>query len=412
MDVLFHHSTLAVVESANGTAPQLPADAAVTGVGRTEADLKYFVLLQKSTTAKNHTAQSAHEWQHAVTRDNPKMRVVFANESAMLMSANPLDWPKSLAIEADAEADDVFEGLELPKHTHYLPLHEPLSQQAHDNMRHVEQKTAAIRNVVIERLVEEVSAPDMQRTVEHLASTWLSRQAASPGSWACADYLKEEFELLGFETEFGGELRDGFSPNVVATKTGTRHPNSWVVIGAHYDSRGRNSGDQEEIAPGANDDGSGIAAIVEMARITQAMGASYEYSLMIVGFGAEEQGLVGSNELAQRMLDDGDDIIGMYAADMIGYRVPGRGIQVGLPIVSHTPSMTTLAEVAFNLYVPEVETCEYTGCCTDNVPFYNRGYVSQPLPPSMLLAATGCAWPLLPPSHADQHASPFFVPIA
>ena len=56
MDVLFHHSTLAVVESANGTAPQLPADAAVTGVGRTEADLKYFVLLQKSTTAKNHTA--------------------------------------------------------------------------------------------------------------------------------------------------------------------------------------------------------------------------------------------------------------------------------------------------------------------------------------------------------------------
>jgi Zn-dependent M28 family amino/carboxypeptidase len=63
--------------------------------------------------------------------------------------------------------------------------------------------------------------------------------------------------------------------------------------------------------------------------------------LMIVGFGAEEQGLVGSNELAQRMLDDGDDIIGMYAADMIGYRVPGRNIQVGLPIVSHTPSMTS-----------------------------------------------------------------------
>eukprot|EP01043_Picozoa_sp_COSAG02_P035398 COSAG02_NODE_2532_length_8593_cov_2.538969_12_plen_436_part_00 len=340
MSVLFHHSTLAVVESANGTAPKLPADAAVTGVGRTRDDAKYFVLLQQSAK-KNATDQSPHEWQHTVTRDNPKMRVVFANDTAMLMSANPLDWPKSTALDADAEADDVFEGLKLPKHTHYLPLHEPLSARAHENMHHIEQKMSAVRNVVIERLVEEVSAPDLQRTVEHLASTWLTRQAASPGSWACADYLKGEFEALGFATSFGGELRDGFSPNVVATKIGTRFPDRWVVIGAHYDSRGRNSGDQEEIAPGANDDGSGIAAIVEMARITQTMGASYEYSLMIVGFGAEEQGLVGSNELAQRMLDDGDDIIGMYAADMIGYRVPGRNIQVGLPIVSHTPSMTS-----------------------------------------------------------------------
>ena len=77
------------------------------------------------------------------------------------------------------------------------------------------------------------------------------------------------------------------------------------------------------------------------------------------------------------MLNEETEIIGMYAADMIGYRVPGRGLQVGLPIVSHTPAMTALAEVAFNLYVPDVETCEYTGCCTDNVPFLNRGFPSS-----------------------------------
>lgn len=227
MSVLFHHSTLAVIESANGTSPQLPADAAITDVGRTRDDTNYFVLLQHATTAKNATALTAHEWQHTVTRENPKMRVVFANNTAMLMSANPLDWPKSTDPGADAEADDVFEGLKLPKHTHYLPLHEPLSERAHENIRHVERKMSAVRNVVIERLVEEVSAPELQRTVEHLANTWLSRQAASPGSWACADYLKDEFEQLGFDTSFGGELRDGFSPNVVATKTGTRYPDKW-----------------------------------------------------------------------------------------------------------------------------------------------------------------------------------------
>ena len=73
--MLFHHSSFAVVESANGTAPSLPADAIMTDVGRTQTDLKYFVLLQKSTTAKNHTVQTAHEWQHAVVAENLKVRV-------------------------------------------------------------------------------------------------------------------------------------------------------------------------------------------------------------------------------------------------------------------------------------------------------------------------------------------------
>lgn len=66
----------------------------------------------------------------------------------MLMSANPLDWPKSTDLLADKEDDDVFEGLELPKHTQYLPLLEvPLSERAHANMRHVETQINAFRNV-------------------------------------------------------------------------------------------------------------------------------------------------------------------------------------------------------------------------------------------------------------------------
>lgn len=131
---------------------------------------------------------------------------------------------------------------------------------------------------------------------------------------------------------------------------------------------------QTETAPGANDDGSGIAMLLEMARVTRESGATYEYSLMICAFSAEEQGLFGSTAVAQRMKDDGEEIIAMYAADMIGYRVPGRNLQVGLPIVYHTPALTDLAETVMNLYVPDMETCEYTGCCTDNKPFYDAGF--------------------------------------
>ena len=88
MSVLFHHATVAVVESANGSAPSLPADAIMTNVGRTQADLKYFVLVQKGATA-NHTGQTPHEWQHAVVAMNPKVRTVWAN-GASLRNACPL----------------------------------------------------------------------------------------------------------------------------------------------------------------------------------------------------------------------------------------------------------------------------------------------------------------------------------
>jgi Zn-dependent M28 family amino/carboxypeptidase len=123
------------------------------------------------------------------------------------------------------------------------------------------------------------------------------------------------------------------------------------------------------VTSGANDDGSGIAMLLELARITKAEAATYEYSLKIVAFSAEEQGLFGSTAVANAMRDAGEEIIAMYAADMIGYRVPGRNIQVGLPVVYHTPAITDLAEEAMTLYVPDMEVCEYTGCCTDNKPF-------------------------------------------
>ena len=136
-------------------------------------------------------------------------------------------------------------------------------------------------------------------------------------------------------------IRDGFAPNVVATKVGTRYPASWVVIGAHYDSRGRDASSSTEVAPGANDDGSGLAAIVEMARITQAMGATYDYSLMIVGFAAEEQGLVGSNALSQEMLDNGA-IFSLFPITFLTFPLT-------FPITSSLFSIVFSSEVIFFL---------------------------------------------------------------
>ncbi len=94
--------------------------------------------------------------------------------------------------------------------------------------------------------------------------------------------------------------------NVVGTKTGTLFPEREYVIGAHYDSVGN---------PGADDNASGVALVLEAARIISQYDS--DYTIRFVAFTREEQGLYGSNAY----VDDhaGDDIRGMISCDMVAH---------------------------------------------------------------------------------------------
>jgi hypothetical protein len=94
--------------------------------------------------------------------------------------------------------------------------------------------------------------------------------------------------------------------NVVGTQTGTVHPTAEYVIGAHYDSVSN---------PGADDNASGVALVLEAARILTQYDS--EYTIRFIAFDREEQGLYGSNAY----IDDhaGDDIRGMISCDMVAY---------------------------------------------------------------------------------------------
>ncbi|MHC4235247.1 MAG: M28 family metallopeptidase, partial [Planctomycetota bacterium] len=94
--------------------------------------------------------------------------------------------------------------------------------------------------------------------------------------------------------------------NVVATKLGTVFPNQEYVVGAHYDSVDN---------PGADDDASGVALILEVARVVSQYDS--EYTIRFVAFDREEQGLYGSNAYVDDHI--GDDILGMIQADMVAY---------------------------------------------------------------------------------------------
>ncbi len=96
-----------------------------------------------------------------------------------------------------------------------------------------------------------------------------------------------------------------------------------ILIGAHYDSRSIDPNDATYPAPGADDDGSGIAALIEMARILSAQ--PHRATIMFVAFGAEEVGRKGSIAFVQYLQSKGIAVDAMLNMDIIGSETGPNG---------------------------------------------------------------------------------------
>eukprot|EP00039_Didymoeca_costata_P018448 m.333497 g.333497 ORF g.333497 m.333497 type:complete len:451 (+) comp17156_c0_seq1:91-1443(+) len=230
---------------------------------------------------------------------------------------------------------------------------------------------------VIQNLVNQVTSTNALTYLNYLTgvtSDIKSRNSIHPDGGKAALYLQEELKKYGFNTELETFNPQYTTPNVVAIKPGEIEPNTIVVVGAHYDSRGPQRSSSTSPAPGANDDGSGTSALLQLAKIIYEQGIDFKYTLMIAAFGGEEQGLVGSRALAKSLKDKNTDILAMLQSDMTAYRVPTEGIQCGFPASIQDPILTDLAKDTLELYTPNVETCTTTACCSDHQSFYEQGY--------------------------------------
>ncbi|MHC5113174.1 MAG: M28 family metallopeptidase [Planctomycetota bacterium] len=103
--------------------------------------------------------------------------------------------------------------------------------------------------------------------------------------------------------------------NVVAVKPGTFMPNHQFIIGAHFDSANN---------PGADDNGSGTAGVMEIARVLAPL--DFAYTIVFIAFDREEQGLHGSDAYATAHAND--DIWGMVSLDMIAYNTGAYSVDL------------------------------------------------------------------------------------
>jgi len=104
--------------------------------------------------------------------------------------------------------------------------------------------------------------------------------------------------------------------NTIATLKGTASPQRFYVVTGHLDSRVTDLLNSTDDAPGADDDGSGVACVLELARLF----ATHQFpgTIVFAAVSGEEEGLFGSTFMAQKMKATGNDVQGMFSNDIIG----------------------------------------------------------------------------------------------
>ena len=198
-------------------------------------------------------------------------------------------------------------------------------------------QTIINRDPDIKKMVDEISKEKIEQHVRKMV-TFQTRQNMSLqnnpaiGIGAAWNWIKSEMEKS--IPESGGRLEVKFEEytiggpgqriphvlklkNVVATLKGI-DPNDdrKILISAHLDSRAALDNDSTGIAPGANDDGSGVAAILELIRIMSVR--KFSATIVFMTVSGEEHGLYGAKYMAEKAKKENWNIIAMLNNDMIG----------------------------------------------------------------------------------------------
>lgn len=168
---------------------------------------------------------------------------------------------------------------------------------------------------LIPALISQVSKGGLTNSIQSLQS-FQTRYASTANCEAAGTFLYGFFSQLGLPCEYDPFTfsSSSSSRNVVATLLGRTSPQREVIVCAHYDST---SDQRATLAPGADDNASGTAAVMEIARILA--NYSFDYTIKFIGFSAEEWGLYGSKHYAQEAKSRGEKIMAVINLDMIAY---------------------------------------------------------------------------------------------
>jgi hypothetical protein len=201
-----------------------------------------------------------------------------------------------------------------------------------------------------------------------------TRYATTASCDAAGDSLHATLASYGLDVSYEDFVYGGKAMrNVVARLPGKVTPQRVFVVGAHYDSI---SNDPFVTAPGADDDASGVAAVLESARILS--GFDFESTVEFICYSGEEQGMRGSEASVAAALGQGKDIRGMVNLDMIAYwpASSDRELDIGKNAASAWLA-DVVAQAAADYATIAVHNWPDTGVCYDDqASYWNAGFAA------------------------------------
>ena len=240
-------------------------------------------------------------------------------------------------------------------------LHEP----------HIEQvvEYTLDRAPVVEAVLPALERTRIVETIGEL-STMPNRHYQSAAGAAASTWLRDRWRRFTTRPDGTVELFDhGYAQrSVILTIPGTS--DEVVVIGAHLDSIVFRNGSR--IAPGADDDASGIATLTEVARVLLAKDYRPTRTIQLIAYAAEEVGLRGSQHIVKNYKQRGVNVVGVMQLDMTNYQGSEKDIWL-------MKDFTSAAQNAFVIELIEtyvgatwgLDACGYG--CSDHASWYRAG---------------------------------------
>ncbi|HEY0545436.1 MAG TPA: M20/M25/M40 family metallo-hydrolase, partial [Pyrinomonadaceae bacterium] len=202
------------------------------------------------------------------------------------------------------------------------------------------------RDAEVARMLAEIDARNIERTIRKLVSfgtrnTLSEQDNPARGIGAARDWIYSE--LLKIRADSGGRLivdkqtykqekaprvpQETMITNLVATLPGEQDESEHriYVVSGHYDSMCTSPTDEKCDAPGANDDASGVAAMLEMARVMSKR--KFDATIIFMAVAGEEQSLLGSTYFAEQAKQKNLNVEAMFTNDIIGNTLSMSGVR-------------------------------------------------------------------------------------
>lgn len=342
--------------------------------------------IEEETFSGIGTAEKAGQMAFSLSpssRPSPhKLRVLTADDTALVVA---MDGPTLATIDLRATFDTRLQRLNFHPTSSLTALEDKNKERpepTYPEPKHnsIIARIASSSALSPARILHDLRILTGESAQPNGVGEWHSRHSSTYGARRAGKWIKSQ--LQESLKAIGGECVDWeyspyFAPNVIckipASQTSKKEEKGMVLVSAHYDSRGTFG---STTAPGGDDDGSGTAALLAIARTLGSSNLTLESPLQLIAFSGEEQGLVGSQHYANHLssLSPSPSIKLALQMDMLAYRKPGEPMQIAFPDKLATASATKYIWNLAEIYAPELEQGYTPACCSDHQSFWEHAF--------------------------------------